>query len=120
MKKPSDVNARRLYSKYKYKAQERGLEFSLTLEEFLKITSMDCYICGAAPSNKLHRKDRKNTPYIYNGIDRSDNGLGYTIDNVRPCCMRCNMIKRELTHDELIKHLMRMMGGLYEVIKHFR
>jgi hypothetical protein len=42
------------------------------------------------------------------GIDRADNSKGYEPDNCRPCCSRCNYIKRDiLTEDEML-YLMRM------------
>ena len=31
------------------------------------------------------------------GIDRIDNKMGYTLNNVVPCCSRCNFMKHIMT-----------------------
>ena len=43
--------------------------------------------------------------YIYNGVDRKDNNLGYTIDNCVPCCHRCNSMKSNLSYQNFIQHI---------------
>lgn len=94
---------RRLMHEYRHSAQERGLTFSLTFEEFLKITSMDCHYCGTAPSCvQKGPAAKQRTDYIYNGIDRTDNSKGYVLSNCVPCCKRCNVAKNNRTQAEFI------------------
>ncbi len=42
-------------------------------------------------------------------LDRWDNSRGYTLDNTRVVCYRCNELKRDATLDE-IKNLVRYMS----------
>lgn len=82
----------RLYGNYQHQAKTRGLIFSLSKEEFKKITGKNCYYCGIGPSNYI-RKDKRFGGYKYNGIDRVDNTIGYIKDNIVPCCKMCNIAK---------------------------
>jgi len=61
-----------------------GLENNLTVEEVNRIISNSCSYCG---EDKL-----KIT------LDRKDNSIGHTINNVVPCCIRCNMIRRNMPY----------------------
>jgi len=38
--------------------------------------------------------------FKYNGVDRVDNTVGYTLDNCVSCCKICNNSKATLTLDE--------------------
>jgi hypothetical protein len=99
----------KLLREYIYGAQTRTIEFSLSVEEFRSITSLPCFYCNKLPSqisrasSKKHTAEAvKNSEYIYNGIDRVDNKLGYTADNVVPCCKRCNDVKNDATLLEIL------------------
>lgn len=81
-----------LLASYRRGAADRGLEFTLTDAQFRGLTKADCYYCGAVAAQKL--TNGRCSPYIYNGVDRSDNRIGYTVDNSRPCCGTCNFAKR--------------------------
>lgn len=80
---------------YKRSARERGLTFNLSAREFRELTESNCKYCGKAPSMvaKGRSQDRQRH-FIYNGVDRVDNNLGYTTENSVPCCKRCNRMKR--------------------------
>jgi len=97
---PGKANGNALYSTYKSHAKLRGLEFFLSKEEFLNITSKNCYYCNTIPKSKNYVNSRTNGPYIYNGIDRMDNNIGYLIENCVPCCKTCNFAKKKVhTYD---------------------
>lgn len=81
-------------------ARVRGLEFSLTIEDVLELSSKDCFYCGDPPEQTKVTKNHPEIRFVYNGIDRVDNTLGYVADNVVPCCKHCNFAKRKLTLDE--------------------
>ena len=89
----------RIYSDYKLSAEKRGYVFSLTLNDFQRLISLDCFYCGAPPSNtkKHSNKHNPNRELQYNGLDRLDNKLGYTLDNVVPSCFICNRAKQSMT-----------------------
>jgi hypothetical protein len=40
--------------------------------------------------------------FCYNGLDRVDNGKGYEIDNVVPCCKECNYAKCDRTQKDFV------------------
>lgn len=109
---PEGVAAiRKLLREYKSAAKQRDFQFELSEEEFLNITIQNCFYCGLVPSNVQESYHGCGT-YTYNGIDRIDNALGYTIENSVPCCTPCNIAKRAMTEtefylwaDRLHKHL---------------
>jgi hypothetical protein len=65
-----------VFKMYGHKAQNRKLEFTLTLNEFKSLVIQPCFFCGE------HDKP--------GGVDRWDNTVGYVSENCRPCCSRCN------------------------------
>ena len=73
------------YNSYKKQAvNKRGLKFNITKGEWSILTQDSCYLCGY-----------KNIKGI--GLDRVDNTIReYTIENVKPCCGSCNIMKSEL------------------------
>lgn len=75
-------------------ARARGFAFSLTEIDFRKITSQDCHYCGEKPSRM--RRSKLGDEFVYNGIDRQDNNLGYSLENCVPCCKWCNIAKNNL------------------------
>jgi 5-methylcytosine-specific restriction endonuclease McrA len=81
------------YSRLKYAAKRRGIEFSLSQEDFLAIIGgARCHYCGGP------------LPDFGHGIDRKDSASGYTKDNVVPCCYVCNTVKgHQLSHTEMLE-----------------
>lgn len=73
---------KRIYQSYKRGAKRRNYIFELTQSDFEKLIKSPCYYCGEAPKK-------------YNGIDRFNSQLGYTISNCVPCCEQCNFMKRD-------------------------
>jgi len=98
----------RLYSSYMSGAKERRLEFCLTKDAVRVLTSLCCFYCGAEPQG-VYRASGGN--YLYNGIDRLDNTVGYTVDNCVPCCTTCNFAKGHMSLDAFSEWLMRIRNG---------
>lgn len=72
-------------------ARRNGREFAISEEAFSALcASASCHYCGV-PS-------QPNKPY---GLDRVRNELGYTPDNVVPCCKQCNRMKSDRPVGEL-------------------
>ena len=71
-----------VYRAYKHKARQRNLAFDLTQEQFEQLLQQRCVFCGA---------------YGPLGLDRRDNGIGYVLWNVQPCCGPCNFLKRAMS-----------------------
>ena len=107
-KLPDGISARNaLFCQYKKNAEYRDYEFSLTLEQFSNLTHGECYYCGDSPKS-IYKSYRSTGDYIYNGIDRIDNSIGYTIDNCVPCCGICNKMKLTLGVKEFLNHIIKI------------
>lgn len=95
-----------LRTAYRIGARNRNLIFELSDDEFRTLTSGDCFYCGIAPSQII--TNGKCKPYVYNGIDRINNSLGYKIENCRSCCGQCNTAKNTLTETEFYQWARRV------------
>lgn len=96
-----------LLASYKIGARKRNVDFSLSKEEFSNLISKNCYYCGSIPAS-IYKKSTGNL--IYNGIDRIDNNLGYSLNNVVTCCVTCNYAKNKLTQSKFFE----MIKNIYE------
>lgn len=103
-----------LFSHYRRSAADRGHAFELTPDQFRALTIRDCVYCGAPPSQSITatKKGRSNGSYTYTGVDRVDNALGYTPENVVPCCSVCNRAKAAMTETEFIAWVSRAFRHL--------
>lgn len=99
------VNSRIVLLRYQQGAKKRNLSWSLTQEFFFSLIHKECYYCGLPPSNN---SKYKGTDFLYTGIDRIDNDIGYEYGNVVPCCKICNMAKRSMKQHEFIKWIDRI------------
>lgn len=89
----------RVYKNYKNGAANRGLPFELSFEDAVKLFKSDCHYCKSPLSNSY---SGGGSTWHYNGIDRKDNSLGYTIDNCVPCCRICNIGKAGLSYEDYL------------------
>lgn len=75
----------------------RGLDCSITYEQFLLFTAVpSCHYCGDPVEWKPFRSG-----HGYN-LDRKYNWLGYSEDNTVVCCAYCNRTKAELTYEQMM------------------
>lgn len=113
-RKPDGVSGfNALYNQYKAGASYRNLIFNLTKDEFKLLTSSDCYYCGNKPIQKSTVDNKEHSIYLYNGIDRKDNNIGYELFNCVPACKRCNFLKNNIHHDEFI-------NIIFKICKHMK
>jgi len=110
--KKGEANFNKLYSGYKKSAQARNFVFSLHKEDFRKIISKNCFYCGVEPLQILNRKF-SNGEYLFNGIDRKNNLLGYTKENCLPCCFICNRAKGNMAYKDFILWIKRIAKKSY-------
>lgn len=102
-----------VFSGYKANARRKGLVFTLTKADVVKLINQPCVYCGAEPtprSNFGHVVTARKHPgvanylkdktYLANGIDRKDNHRGYELDNCVPCCTMCNTAKSNWTEEQ--------------------
>lgn len=108
-----DSGFRSLWCRYKSQAEERNLSWELTKKQFKELTQSPCYYTGRPPSNEhisAHSRTRRNRGlapkeggiYTYNGVDRLDSSIGYTVENCVSCCESANLAKQSLSHDDFI------------------
>jgi hypothetical protein len=86
------------------RAKKRGLEFD-GLGEIAASFPTDCPCCQATLDY---------TKTVFNlspSLDRRDNSRGYTLDNVRVICRRCNSLKRDASIQDLENILAYMRRG---------
>lgn len=93
-----------LWNTYKKGARNRGYEWLLTREVFEKLVKIPCFYCGAPPSNTISQYPKE---FLFSGIDRFDNEVGYTEQNCVPCCSVCNYSKRTRHGTEFMAHIVR-------------
>jgi hypothetical protein len=85
---------------------------NLSFDIFLELSQKNCYYCGAMPSNlckpyaiknsRYSKERQEKTSFLYNGLDRIDNNLGHSADNVVPCCLSCNKAKLARSKDDFL------------------
>jgi hypothetical protein len=85
------------YYKNRSAAKQRGLEFNITMEEYVSFQNCKCQYCG------------DNMKVI--GLDRVDNNIGYVSGNVVPCCSICNKMKNNMNINDFYKHIERIYNG---------
>lgn len=104
------------FKSYEVNAKNRNLEFNISFDEFSDIISNKCYYCGMSPQDQsyLSKSTRKYGKFYASGIDRMCNEKGYTMDNIVPCCTKCNMMKKTLSCDEFTDHIQ----NIYEHLKY--
>lgn len=73
----------------------RGIEFKVTIDEYLLLHGKPCHYCGISSI----------------GLDRIDSAICYRLDNVVPCCTVCNMMKGTLERDAFITHCKRITNN---------
>jgi hypothetical protein len=106
-KKYGESSFGRVYRNYRNSAKKRKIEFSLSKEQVKELTSKDCSYCGSKPKSIAYDNTYKRLygNYIYNGIDRVENKIGYVIENCVTCCRICNVSKNNWSKEEFFKHV---------------
>ncbi len=104
-----------LFCTYRIGAKKRGYTFDLTREEFAVLTKQDCWYCGVEPA-QIRRNGGGKLPtlsfYLYNGIDRVDNSVGYTLANCIPCCGACNRMKNVQSGEDFVSRVRKIARNL--------
>lgn len=98
-----------LYYSYKSSSNRRkngNFEFTIEKEKFKELTKKNCYYCGKEPST-IARGD--NGEYVYNGLDRVDNNIGYHLENIVPCCSECNFMKGAKKQEDFLNFIKRLI-----------
>ena len=98
-----------LYSHYRTAARNRKINFSLSNDDFAILIQSNCYYCGVGPIGKYKRATIQGDEFFpYNGIDRIDSNIGYTIENCVACCKICNIAKSDYSLEEFKEWINRL------------
>jgi hypothetical protein len=97
------------YINYIKSANTRNIEFKLTEDDFNSIILKECYLCGLNTNE-----------YNINGIDRQNNQKGYIIDNCKPCCGHCNLLKKDIKYEDIINNANIIYNKYNELTTYFK
>lgn len=85
------------YRQYLSRANSKGREFTLTVEQFNELIIGTCVFCGS---------QNKQT------IDRINSAEGYTPENTQTACYTCNTMKNNLSVNDFLKHINKIKNHL--------
>lgn len=71
----------------------KGIKMELSYEQFTNLINKPCNYCGIENCR---------------GVDRIDSNLSYSLDNSRPCCGTCNMMKNDMNVDDFKSHISKI------------
>lgn len=96
-----DKRSYKLYYAYKHTDKRKGFHFDLS-PSWIKdnILNKNCVYCGT--DNNI-------------GCDRIDNTMGHTINNVVPCCKKCNSIRNSFFTVEQTKLIIAYIKSIIPV-----
>lgn len=113
--KPTNILApfKKIYGQYRNRTLKRGLEFNISLEEFIDKTQESCFYCGKAPFEKRAAYSRrryslgieKDVTAVFNTLDRIDSSKGYYLANIVSCCFDCNQLKSDRSLSDFYKKI---------------
>jgi len=86
-----------------HKKQDK--EVSITFEDFLSLISeSSCHYCGIQLVHEKYSRYWGKTNSRAHQLDRKNNDLGYSKDNLVTCCWECNRLKSDrFTYEEFIQ-----------------
>lgn len=109
---PNNLGAiNKLFANYKSTAIRKSLVFNLSIDEFKIFINKNCFYCGIEPQQHQFLGSNNKYKYLkYNGIDRLNNNVGYTIDNCVPCCTTCNGAKSNSSLEDFQNWIKRLIA----------
>lgn len=113
-RKEDGVSAKnKIFSSYKRGALLRNIEFHLSFDDVINLSQQNCHYCGIEPSNSTKAINKNGaTQILWNGIDRINNEIGYTLENCVTACKQCNFAKFKFSYKEFKDYLKRI-GNFY-------
>jgi len=100
------------FKRIKSDAAAARRSFEIPFDWFVKQCHEPCHYCGRVDRNNISIKSRslKVKGFVvenfkYNGLDRVDNAVGYTVDNCVPCCAICNRGKNSMGYNDFIEYI---------------
>jgi len=106
------------FSKFKYQAKRRGRTVDLTFDQYRQLKISDCYYCKTPYYlfASYCKKQGYKTPYM--SLDRKNNLLNYTADNVAASCFICNRIKGNFfSADEMMEIGVKFVKPKFQMVE---
>ena len=100
---PIEAKQRSLFIAYGHGAKNRRLIFALDYESFCELVLHPCHYCDIKPNP-------------FNGLDRVDSAIGYTVSNCVACCPICNRAKGNMPYAAFLEYLSRF-SRIHENLK---
>lgn len=91
------------FSNYRSRAKQLGVVFDFDLGAFEALVRRDCWYCGRGPRRTWRTYGCNQKVALLNGLDRLDNSVGYTVENVVTCCGPCNRAKHTQSVDDFLE-----------------
>lgn len=105
---------KRIFRNYKRGAKNRGYSWEISFEDFQSLIQKNCSYCNKEPQvNKGEEPYFRNEGFKRNGIDRRENSIGYTKQNVTTCCSRCNRMKLDMSEEEFLESIKNCYNYLF-------
>lgn len=95
----------RVINAYKCGSKRRCIPFNLNKKQMVLLFRGNCFYCGCKPSKIMNDTKWMNGGFIYNGIDRLNNNIGYNSTNCVSCCYKCNVMKNTLSKKEFLQKI---------------
>ena len=105
----------KVYRNYTNRCTSYNIQFTLSVDEFYDLTQQKCHYCGIEPFKVSKAWSGHVKPFVYNGIDRVDSSIGYTVENCVACCTKCNYAKGDMSASEFKEWLLRAYKHLFKV-----
>lgn len=83
---------------YKRRAIIRGIDFTLSDDQFIELVTSPCYYCGTSHLSETRVVHKVKVNMLT--VDRIDSSKGYTLDNCVAACKQCNFMKLDYSVDE--------------------
>lgn len=101
---------------YEKNAKDRDIIWDLTSDQALDLFLAPCFYCGETQSNecKVPKKVKSGAAFRYNGIDRLDNSIGYTVENCVSCCKTHNSMKGVMNKEIFIQACQNVVRYLHK------
>lgn len=104
------------YRNYQSSARRRGLIFDIDYDFFMELIQDKCSYCGGTGRSYFNATNDWEEKFEYTGLDRINSSIGYTKENVVPCCKVCNMAKSNLTPQDFYDWIIALHSNLYNIV----
>jgi len=101
----------RLFESYRTSALQRKVFFDLSKEQAKELFQSPCFYCGAEPC-RIAKSRTASSPFVYNGIDRIKNSVGYVWRNCVAACTLCNYRKSSMDYSDFVSWVRRVNAHL--------